>query len=982
MFITLLLSGDAYQGPPVADITLDGVALPSVTVTVPHGQPSQRIVLNATPGPHTLILGFANDAWGGTAATDRNLYLDGIEGVTEPVAPHVFAQKGNITLTLTVPDDGSAVLARLDAVLAEAVFLSKQMRGLMAPRSDPMAVLTTTSGVYKPGAATLLSTTALTPPPPPPPPPPVNPATATLLHSFVLQNWNVSATSAGFARQGVVFKPGHVAAGNSVEVRRAGSVVAAQFDERATRADGTLALAVMHLRDTSFAASESRTYEVWTVPNIAFANVGTKAVSDLPAMQVSFTSLTETDDTPTTAAVGSGVFVADMKAALGVATRREKHHSGAVCEGWTGWGMASDATGGAADAHLKVYPHADIWKNADGSVYAVEVGGVPAQDWCSIATKRRRNYDAALIVAGATVATYAAVQHPYKAWWATVQTTTSNNRGRRHWVGGACPTLTYKPDRAYWIGAGFVPPLNLSNARTSQYSDVYVPCGTASHRPFVDGTGGYQGRGVIPNSDAIAFCRQDPADTAAARINAMCGLHIPYHYRSNRIRTRPGDGAADIASTPVSMIMSIGTRSGAACPAYDFTADGMPIPVNLYTDYRTTTDMQDGYVGPQGGTGPWQTSADASHAVNYSYFMYLMEGERYLMEATLDLSGNLVHQGIGNFYSNTPYNPLSSSEYALGANNDLFFATPGINGQERAAGWSAVIAGSAAGIVPDTHVAARHTKRLNRQGALFYKEILQYIPANMLAAGVSPETDRLGVTSPWMGAFSVLGGIHNWNLTGDPDIKAWADFIANASIGFAEGNIYRCNAYRANGKAKTSFWHPTNNPYVGGRAGARLVYAVSGGWYGGSVAAATGRVTFATLWVPSTNGDVLYVDSVDGNAAAVSHPAELSEGVPYYMVNVSGSTTQLATSPGGAPIVFAADGPVQFSGNGQAAASITVLPAAELGADGYPGIHRAAVVAAAISGNAAASAQVAKYQAFLASTDNSAWATWDYAALA
>ena len=48
MPITLLLSGDAYQGPPVADITLDGVSLPSVPVTVPHGQPSQRIVLNAT----------------------------------------------------------------------------------------------------------------------------------------------------------------------------------------------------------------------------------------------------------------------------------------------------------------------------------------------------------------------------------------------------------------------------------------------------------------------------------------------------------------------------------------------------------------------------------------------------------------------------------------------------------------------------------------------------------------------------------------------------------------------------------------------------------------------------------------------------------------------------------------------------------------------------------------------------------------------
>ena len=100
MPITLLLSADLYNGAPVADITLDGVAQPPVPVTVLHGQPSQRVVLIAAPGPHTVVIAFANDAWGGTATTDRNLYLDGVAGVAEIVPPHTFMLPGRITLAV------------------------------------------------------------------------------------------------------------------------------------------------------------------------------------------------------------------------------------------------------------------------------------------------------------------------------------------------------------------------------------------------------------------------------------------------------------------------------------------------------------------------------------------------------------------------------------------------------------------------------------------------------------------------------------------------------------------------------------------------------------------------------------------------------------------------------------------------------------------------------------------------------------------
>ena len=132
MPITLLLSADLYQGAPVANITLDGVVQPPVPVTVLHGQPSQRVVLVAAPGPHTLVIAFANDAYGGTATTDRNLYLDGVAGVAETVPPRTFMSPSSLTMTVTVPEDAPAMVARLVTTLTTAAALSQRLQAVMA----------------------------------------------------------------------------------------------------------------------------------------------------------------------------------------------------------------------------------------------------------------------------------------------------------------------------------------------------------------------------------------------------------------------------------------------------------------------------------------------------------------------------------------------------------------------------------------------------------------------------------------------------------------------------------------------------------------------------------------------------------------------------------------------------------------------------------------------------------------------------------
>lgn len=105
--VTLILTGDAYNGPPIVDISVDGKAVGSapITATVKAGS-TQRVDVPVTPGSHTVTVAFGNDAWGGSAATDRNLYLKGafLDGATIPAVAADFFSNSNYTFSVVVPD--------------------------------------------------------------------------------------------------------------------------------------------------------------------------------------------------------------------------------------------------------------------------------------------------------------------------------------------------------------------------------------------------------------------------------------------------------------------------------------------------------------------------------------------------------------------------------------------------------------------------------------------------------------------------------------------------------------------------------------------------------------------------------------------------------------------------------------------------------------------------------------------------------------
>jgi hypothetical protein len=796
--------------------------------------------------------------------------------------------------------------------------------------------------------------------------------------TFVLENY-ATASSPGLARIGMPFKRGDVPSGSVPVIKRDGTVIPCQFDERSFWMDGSLKFAVAHIRDSIFAASTSRIYDV-SVAAGSYNNDGTKSLLNITSghdFKITFNSLTETNNANATTQVGSGSFTAKFNTHSAVGTRGERHHSGAVAEGWTYWGMATDNAGGAADAHLKVIWHVDIWKNADGTIYGYEVAGEPAQDWWSTPNKRRRNYDATLMDGSTTIESYPTVAHHYRGHWITC-VKTGLNRGKRHWVGGAAPTLVYKPNKDYWVKTKLIAPYSRTfqpNAFPETNSLTYVPMQNFNQRPNIDGTGAYNGRGMNTNSDVHAFMRQTAADTACARINAHAGLHVHFHYRSNFQRTRLGE-TADIANTNMPFRLNVGL--GTAIP-YDFTGDGMPAPAGAYQDYRSSDNTQgkNGYTNPEGGTGVWSTQTDdSSHAVNYSGFMYMLEGERYHLEAVMDLASNTCHQGIDNFYSARPFPPML--KVAGVTNGGGQWDAIMINGQQRNTGFALGLLGFATAFVPQSHVASKYFKRWNRQQGRFLKHFLDFASPDILAAGVHVNSDDFitqGMEhSPWMSMMSAIGIRQNANMTENGYTKLYADHVAKPAIRQGEKGIYRSGSYRCDYLKATIPHHPTTNPFS-------IDSTIRGG---ASVSGANNTLTLGTDFTQSDGGwdkfkvgDVVYVLYAPSTVTAA---LPMNQRIPFYVVNVASNVTcQLSRTAGGSVIDIPADASVYVTVDAQWTSDYAIAqsPPKSYYADGYASIHNCVVQMAARENHPdMTTAKLAKWNTFVSALDSSGWVTW------
>ena len=96
----LQLSEDAYQGDAQFTVTVDGKALGAAqSVTASHARGGvQNFAFGQAmaAGTHDVAVSFLNDAWGGTVATDRNLYVNAVDANGAAHARHLGRVDGHI----------------------------------------------------------------------------------------------------------------------------------------------------------------------------------------------------------------------------------------------------------------------------------------------------------------------------------------------------------------------------------------------------------------------------------------------------------------------------------------------------------------------------------------------------------------------------------------------------------------------------------------------------------------------------------------------------------------------------------------------------------------------------------------------------------------------------------------------------------------------------------------------------------------------
>ena len=145
--LVLGISEDAWQGHAQYTVSIDGQQIGGVrTASASHAQGSSEAVAIPTalqPGAHRIGVTLLNDAWGGSADTDRNLYLDtaALNGTTVqaavlPLYRNETAYFSLIAPALPAPGPAGAALVASHAVA----------KAQPAPAAAPFTVIDTATG--------------------------------------------------------------------------------------------------------------------------------------------------------------------------------------------------------------------------------------------------------------------------------------------------------------------------------------------------------------------------------------------------------------------------------------------------------------------------------------------------------------------------------------------------------------------------------------------------------------------------------------------------------------------------------------------------------------------------------------------------------------------------------------------------------------------------------------------------------------------
>lgn len=434
-------------------------------------------------------------------------------------------------------------------------------------------------------------------------------------------------------------------------------------------------------------------------------------------------------------------------------------------------------------------------------------------------------------------------------------------------------TIRTQFDHTYWHTTQVLPPFDLSLAASdnSTFGYNWSPVSIGPAVQSQETTGDRDDLGEITAWSARHFYNQS---AGSETLNRIVGL-------SN------GLTAACFRDATTHTIVNLGD------PTTTYT--GMPASVanTVSCGYGTGSGFITGFTVPPADCGPFVWSQNSpNHKPCYCAYVYLITGEPQFLDMLIEEANS----GISFYPADTSHRNPSSPIQVYGITTG--FAEP------RALAWSTRDVAWAAALYPDKSPDGVQIKTYFRdrlsQSAQHANAILSASVSNSYVASNAywfpiinwGGTQAVGQSSSWQTSYMALGMAIAAGAASDLDAKTflanrmtWLNHLLSAFGGFVMYGYYE------NSGPTVARW-----PVVSSDAewGVSTPYSQFS-WASGTPGVFTIIPKVDTGWI-LTNGDKLVFDD------AGTVPGGLSSDVPYYAVNVSGNTGNLASSPGGAAL--------------------------------------------------------------------------------
>jgi hypothetical protein len=437
-------------------------------------------------------------------------------------------------------------------------------------------------------------------------------------------------------------------------------------------------------------------------------------------------------------------------------------------------------------------------------------------------------------------------------------------------------------NKTYWRSSGVVPAYDLTITPNAQTSYSYELNTMGPVQRANGGTGERSDLGLMPSWYVRHFLSQGATDEKVTRVVGLAFGHIAIQLYNATTKT-----IATVNNT---------TYSGMPAPNSNFRWRGGS-STSGFTDSSTTNVTKAG----------WQ-QIDFDHMPCLAYYPYILTGEPQYLDMVIEIGV----QAVQHRYPGTGTSDALGSGYARNGttNGTTYYGTAiGDSDSLREDAWSLRDLGLAAGIMPAVPVQCASYPQ-------YFSDMLEatFAKINNFNANVAPTYYRTNgvmhfrrnggshIYDSWQHGYFMMACAQavklNESTSGMTLLNHSAKWFSHVLSAFSVWEIPHYEATIRTGSG-------TSAPYI--TSDSQLFFFTPFPSPPGlSWSSSTNTYTFsgalASGWVPS-NGDSLVFDGQE-----IQAPSSLSTFTPYYLVNVTSTTFQLAATPGGSALSLGSSG--------------------------------------------------------------------------